>query len=252
MTRVSEDTNRMTVWQRWVRRPQSLWFRKALFQVHLWTGLAIGLYVVMLSVTGSAIVYGPQLARVLDTPTPVFDPSREGLSTEELREAAERSYPGFTVTRISSEFSRRRPAISVTLERSDDVKERLLNPYTGEDLGDVFPIGVRTVLWITSLHDDLLFQRTGRTWNGVGSVLVTLLAISGAIVWWPGKQKWRTQPVGQPEGELGAGQLGIAQHARILVLRSHNDLEYFRDLPGVSTALCRNRGLLFLTRRIPG
>lgn len=181
----------MTFWQQWVRQPQSLWLRKVLFQVHLWIGLAIGLYIVVLSVTGSAIVYGPQLMRALDTPTPTFDPSREALSTGQLTEAAERSYPGYKVTSIASQFSRRRPVIRVSLERGDDVRERLLNPYTGEDLGDVFPIGVRAVLWVTSLHDDLLFGQSGRDANGVGSVLATLLALSGAILWWPGKKKWR-------------------------------------------------------------
>ena len=35
--------------------------RRALFQVHLWTGLAIGLYVLAISVSGSILVYAPQL-----------------------------------------------------------------------------------------------------------------------------------------------------------------------------------------------
>ena len=47
----------MTAWQRWLQRPQSLWIRKALFQVHLWVGLGIGLYVLAISISGSAIVY---------------------------------------------------------------------------------------------------------------------------------------------------------------------------------------------------
>ena len=30
-------------WQRWIRQPQSFWLRRAIFQVHLWSGLGIGL-----------------------------------------------------------------------------------------------------------------------------------------------------------------------------------------------------------------
>ncbi len=37
------------------------WLRRALFQVHLWTGLAVGLYAVAISVSGSILVYAPQL-----------------------------------------------------------------------------------------------------------------------------------------------------------------------------------------------
>ena len=46
---------------------------------------------------------------------------------------------------------------------------------------------------MVSLHDDLLIVRDqrGRFWNGVGSILATLLCITGAIVWWPGIASWR-------------------------------------------------------------
>ena len=49
------------MWQRWVRQPQQIWLRRALFQVHLWSGIAIGLYIFMISVTGSVLVYRNEL-----------------------------------------------------------------------------------------------------------------------------------------------------------------------------------------------
>ncbi len=64
---------RAIVWTQWVRQPQTLWIRRALFQVHLWMGLAIGLYIVLLSVTGSALVYRVELDRVFATPRPPYD-----------------------------------------------------------------------------------------------------------------------------------------------------------------------------------
>jgi uncharacterized iron-regulated membrane protein len=51
----------MNYWERWLRRPQSLWLRKAIFQIHLWTGIALGLYVFVISVSGSAIVFRNEL-----------------------------------------------------------------------------------------------------------------------------------------------------------------------------------------------
>ena len=47
----------MTTWQRWVQRPQSLAVRKAILQVHLWVGIGVGLYILLISISGSAIVY---------------------------------------------------------------------------------------------------------------------------------------------------------------------------------------------------
>ena len=51
----------MTVWQRWIRQPQKIWLRRALFQIHLWSGIAVGLYVLLMSVTGSVLVYRNEL-----------------------------------------------------------------------------------------------------------------------------------------------------------------------------------------------
>ena len=51
----------MTLWQRWLTRPQEIWFRRALFQIHLWTGIAIGLYLVLISLTGSILVFRVEL-----------------------------------------------------------------------------------------------------------------------------------------------------------------------------------------------
>lgn len=58
-----------TAWQRWVRRPQQVWLRKALFQVHLWSGISLGLYIFFISITGSILVYRNELY-VAATPDP--------------------------------------------------------------------------------------------------------------------------------------------------------------------------------------
>ena len=50
-----------TAWRRWVIRPQRVWIRRAVFQVHLWSGVALGLYVFFVSVTGSVLVYRNEL-----------------------------------------------------------------------------------------------------------------------------------------------------------------------------------------------
>jgi len=40
----------MSSWEKWLNRPQSLWLRRALFQIHLWTGTGVGLYILLMSV----------------------------------------------------------------------------------------------------------------------------------------------------------------------------------------------------------
>jgi len=45
--------------------------------------------------------------------------------------------------------------------------------------------------WLVDLHDNLLSGQTGRTVNGIGAFLVTLLGLTGTVIWWPGKKNWR-------------------------------------------------------------
>ena len=46
----------MNAWQRWLQAPQTLGFRRFLFQVHLWAGIGFGLYVLAISLSGSALL----------------------------------------------------------------------------------------------------------------------------------------------------------------------------------------------------
>ena len=47
--------------QQWLQHPKRTRLRRALFQVHLWSGLGLGLYIFFVSVTGSVLVYRNEL-----------------------------------------------------------------------------------------------------------------------------------------------------------------------------------------------
>lgn len=182
------------MWTQAIRQPQALWVRRALFQVHLWTGLALGIYIAVLSATGSVLVYRNEINTLLATRKPPFDPAAERLTTQQIQDAAQRLYPGWTITSVSERISRRNPAINVSLERGEETvekKDRYFNPYTGEDLGDAFTRGERVLYRVVELHDNLLLGSDGKFWNGVCSVVVTITCVTGFVVWWPGISRWK-------------------------------------------------------------
>jgi uncharacterized iron-regulated membrane protein len=83
------------------------------------------------------------------------------------------------------------PTASVVLERSGETKDRLFDPYTGNDLGDSTTQGQFFVLWLVRLHDELLLDRPdGPWWNGLLSLVFTLVVVTGFVVWWPGVARW--------------------------------------------------------------
>jgi uncharacterized iron-regulated membrane protein len=187
----------MTSWDRWVRQPQAFWWRKALFQVHLWTGMAIGLYVVGVCVTGSVLVYHNELA-IAFSPQPryVVGTGQPPLGREAIEAAVQQAYPDHTISAIA-EGEVPNQAYEVTLAQGDRRIQRLFHPYSGEDIGNRLPFGYRVMAWTLDLHDNLLYGRTGRLANGVGSALLGLLCLTGAVIWWPGSKSWRRSLLGE-------------------------------------------------------
>ena len=180
----------MTYWQRWISQPQTVWLRKAVFQVHLWSGIGIGLYVLLVSLTGSVLVYRNELYRAA-TPDPIIVTELgTRLTDEQLKQAAMSAYPGYRVLNV---FRAKNPhqAVSISLEDRTGRKNRLFNPYSGADLGDAVPLGIWLVSKLLELHDDLLGGPTGRSINGIGAVLIVVLAVTGITIWWPGIRTWR-------------------------------------------------------------
>jgi uncharacterized iron-regulated membrane protein len=184
-------------WKRWANAPQSFLWRRWLTRIHSWTGLGLGVYVLLLSITGSASVLHPQFHLwMVPRTVPVVGTRLKG---DELREALGRSYPGFEIGDVR-EGRRPDSVVRVTVSRDGVDTERLFDPYTSRDLGLVYPPVLDVVEWVVALHDDLLTGERGRAMNGVGASLFFLLALSGALLWWPGKARWTEHlHTGRPE-----------------------------------------------------
>src|SRR5216684_4337099 len=103
-------------------------------------------------------------------------------SANALTQHAQRTYPAYEVDNIREAQSPDQPD-DVVLERRNKRIERLFDPYTGADLGDPHSAMDRTIEWLVDLHDNLLEGETGRLANGIGSSLVTLLSLTGVILW---------------------------------------------------------------------
>jgi len=181
----------MSIWERWLERPQGLWFRKAVFQVHLWVGIGVGLYVLAISLSGSAIVFRRELDRKFSRRevTVVVPASGLRLSENELQRFMRRAYPSWEI--LSAMQSEPGRPDHVELLRGSRRIERLFDPYTGKDLGNPESLTSRALGWLTDLHDNLLLSSAGRIANGAGALLITLLAATGTLIWWPGVKNWQ-------------------------------------------------------------
>jgi len=180
----------MTFWNRALNRPHSLWIRKAMFQIHLWTGIALGIYVVLISVSGSAIVFRNELYKSLWPGPKIVPITGPRLSKDQLKQKVRQTWPKYSVTYVW-DSKRKDEATEVWIEPDGEAhpktKGRLVNPFTGEDLGPSRPYLIGVLAWMSDLHTNLLAGKTGREINGVMSILVVLMSITGLMIWWPGR-----------------------------------------------------------------
>jgi uncharacterized iron-regulated membrane protein len=180
----------VNVWQRTLRKPQTLFVRRALFQIHLWTGVAFGLYIAVISLTGSILVYRNEIYRAFSPQPLLLHDVGAALPLPDLEQAARRTFPDARIVVVEPGPTPNHAA-DVTLERAGERTRRRVHPSTGADLGPTLPLGYRVSAWMLDLHDNLLGGRTGRRVNGIGALALLVLSGTGLIVWWPGVRGWR-------------------------------------------------------------
>jgi uncharacterized iron-regulated membrane protein len=165
--------------------------RRALFQVHLWLGVALGLYVLAICLTGSAIVFRREMDRSFCPRIVMVTPSGPRLTDVQLETRAQAAYQGVEPRRIEIRGPRvPGAATEVWYVGGTVTQERLFDPYTGKDLGDTVACEPELVTSLADFHDRLLGGHTGLLVNGLGAIVVTLMCATGAVIWWPGRGRW--------------------------------------------------------------
>ena len=162
--------------------------RRVLFQVHLWTGVAIALYVVVASVSGAALVFRIHLQRAAhpELLTAATEGPQADIATvlENVRDA----YPRGRVSGVDAPTTVRPTHLAYVTE-GGRFHTVLIDPVTAEVLGELPEHSV--VRTLQDLHFDLLAGATGRVVNGIGALCLLLLCLTGVFVWWPERAGWR-------------------------------------------------------------
>ncbi len=162
-----------------------------MFQIHLWMGIALCLYITVEGITGSILVFQHDLNDLPIRHLLYTEPPSENavpLDAERILDSVRATYPDvkFLSLFMPSAANRNATLYISTGGRSSTIA---VNPYTAECLGAI-PSHITWTAWVARLHIYLLAGNTGRTVNGVGGIFLLLLCISGAVIWWPGIRNW--------------------------------------------------------------
>lgn len=161
--------------------------RNLIFKVHLWTGLTVGLLLVVAGTTGSILVFDEEIDAVLNPDLLRVAPGEDEAPFQQVVASVTAAFPEHPVSYIRLPRSPGE-TYEVTTVGADPL-EIFVDPYRGTILGVRGKTeGLINVLF--DLHVHFLSGETGERVMGVVGVLTLLLVATGIAVWWPGARRW--------------------------------------------------------------
>lgn len=166
--------------------------------IHLYGGLVLGGLLIVISVTGSALVFEDTLNEWLRPDLHHVTPSGEHVALDTVVGAVVEAYPGATpwIAALSTA-----PNDPVVVQLGPEAPSVYVDPYRATILGERKP-NEGFVNAIVSLHVELLAGRTGGLVVGVSGLLLVVLTITGLVLWWPRRLRrtWRALKVSWHRG----------------------------------------------------
>jgi uncharacterized iron-regulated membrane protein len=164
--------------------------RKLVLNLHLYTALIMGVFIVILGVTGSIMAFEDQIDHVTHPHLFFVTPQARPLALAELATAATRRFPGEEALFFGMSAS---PNLSYYV--AFDSGNVYVDPYTGEVLG--VRNGPTWLSYVHQFHLRLSAGDVGKKFVAWVGVVTLFLLLSGLYLWWPLKRatiKWDAAP----------------------------------------------------------
>ena len=154
--------------------------RTAALKIHLWLGLASGIIVTIVCLTGAMLSFEEEIVHATHPELYTVVPSGERLPLEDLSRRVSSEVEGVDAGSfsISSDPTR---SVEVSVGRGDTI---FVNPYSGAVLGR--RVYRETAFFkVFSLHRWLLAGKVGKMIVGCATLMFCIFVLTGVWVWWP-------------------------------------------------------------------
>jgi len=191
--------------------------RRTLFTVHMWIGLILGIFLAVLGLSGSLLVYDQDIADFLSPPpraltagpplllTMLADTAREaaasrGLEGGQMQMILPQKTGDALVVRMGGispmgprpEAGNNKEMAGMKREGRRTGLQIYMDPVSGEVLSTSNAVLPPFLTFAHQLHGNFLMGRAGRLqvvgWLGVA---MCLLGLTGLVLWWPRRGQWR-------------------------------------------------------------
>ena len=182
----------MAVFAQFIHRPQRVFIRQVNFQLHLWAGLLLSLYLMAVGITGSLLVFRAELETMSGlNPWHSLVTAEPYAKLETVADHVRAAYPDAKLISILAP-TENQPTYIATIQAGGRDRSQVriaLHPNTGSILG-AYPPNDGWLSVVERLHVNLLLGRRGRQMNAIGGALLMLLNVTGLVIWWPGIRSW--------------------------------------------------------------
>lgn len=150
--------------------------------LHLWLGLASGIVVFVVCITGAIWAFSPEIENWTQSYRHVEKQNKPFLLPSQLKEIAQKQFPKQIVSTVA--YFEEGKSVVVYYRGTDFRASAYINPYSGEvlkvvnDKNDFFSIVItgHYTLWLGEIGGEMV------RW---GTLLFTVLLITGIVLWWP-------------------------------------------------------------------
>lgn len=161
---------------------------KTIAWLHLWLGLAAGIVLIVVALTGCILTFEDELTPIIYNHEQRIEPAEKRLSADSLVSIAKATYPKKKIFRLYLPSEQNR-SVKVTFGTKKKGYDFLyVNQYNGKILSKGKENN-RFFVIMLNLHRFLLAGTVGKTITGISCAITFFMTLSGLYLWCPGNKK---------------------------------------------------------------
>ncbi|MDT0688232.1 PepSY-associated TM helix domain-containing protein [Salegentibacter sp. F188] len=162
-------------------------FKKWIGKLHLWLGLASGMIVFIVAITGCIYVFHDEIKDITQPWRKVAIQNQEFIAPSVLQQKVTANFPDAAPGMVVYQGKERSAFVYSIIDNAEF--NIYFNPYSAELLHSQ-KIDDEFFAIIENLHMYLLLpEEIGRQVVGISTIIFVVMLISGIILWWPKKRK---------------------------------------------------------------
>jgi uncharacterized iron-regulated membrane protein len=152
---------------------------KWIYRTHLWLGLITGVVAALLGISGTVLIFRGELEQVFRPHLRSSAPYSQETSIEQLVSPYRQANPSQTLRGIQLPAPGERKPIVLVLGGAGQPTRVYIDPASGREFNA--PTN-DWITWTVRLHHSLFLK--GHFYTGLAGVALSLLCVTGVVVWW--------------------------------------------------------------------